>query len=207
MHFLIIPLGATEGNKGSIQINFICPGMSKIVLTQLIITVSSLLGHAVSCSSWDFGSLSPPHFCDFSHPMLLLYPLLQRICVYPWKNNTRNCIWRNTLDFFLHSWTNSFLKCLLNLRNAGAVCSPIYVCLTPVEDVSVLSCPVVKVFQGFRLSCLFHPLSTILVKHWPPACVIFLSLQPHVLYFSYRNYFFWWPLLYLKGLDTHCWVP
>lgn len=41
MHSLIISLGAIEGNKGSIQINFICPGMSKIVLTQLIITVSS----------------------------------------------------------------------------------------------------------------------------------------------------------------------
>lgn len=48
MHFLIIPWGATEGNKGSIHINFICPGMNKIVLTQLIITVSFLLGYPVS---------------------------------------------------------------------------------------------------------------------------------------------------------------
>lgn len=105
MHFLIISLGATEGNKGSIQINFICPGMNKIVLTQLIITVSFLLGYSVSYSSWDFGSLPPHHFCDFLDHMLLLYPLVQRIYFNALKKNTQKCIWCNTLYFiFIHGW-------------------------------------------------------------------------------------------------------
>lgn len=156
MHFLIIPLGATEGNKGSIQINFICPGMSKIVLTQLIITVRSLLGHAVSCSSRDFGSLSPPHFCDFSHHMLLLYPLLQRICVYPWKNNTWNCIWWNTLDFFfIHGQINlkmplKFVECRCHLQPYLCLSSTCRRCFS-----IVLSCG--KSFSGLQSFLLVPP--------------------------------------------------
>lgn len=86
----------------------------------------------------------------------------------------------------------SILKCLLSLRSAGAIFSPIHVCPPPVEDISVLSCPsLVNVFGVSSLSCLFHLIHEIfLVKQSPPPCVNLLSLQPSVLFFTYGNVFF-----------------